>query len=897
MNRLIALLFLGCIALKVASASADTPTAFARVRDGSTPAALIDLGGKWQFKATDQSEWLDARVPGTVHTDLIRYGKLEDPFYRDNELKAQWVEDREWEYRRSFQVSRGFLDHHRIFLECRGLDTIAEVRLNDTLVAGTANMFIEYEFDVKPLLREGRNELHIVFRSIVSWIQRQKAADHKASVLCPQGHPDNDCRKGLLFFARKEASDFGWDWSPRTVTCGIWKPIRLAAYKSGRIADMSFRLGRLNHSEALLDVLTGIEQFGGGDLTLQVQIMLEDRIVADASRRVTDRQVRLSLLIRTPRLWWPNGWGQHPLYHVRGTLRDTKQIVHSRTYRIGFRTVELVREPDERGEHFGFRVNGHLIFCKGANWIPLDALPDRVTIEHVHSVLRAAVEANMNMLRVWGGGLYESDAFYDYCDENGIMIWHDFMFASGPYIANAGYLENVRREIENVVRRRRHHPSIVLWCGNNEQESSMAGGLSWLEKYETVTWADYDRIFHEVIPETVSLHDPDRPYWPSSPHHPLDRERKNADWETASGDAHDWGVWHEGRSFDWFNELHRFRFVSEFGFESLPHMETIRGFTLPADRCLNSYVLEHHEKTGLMTREWMRSWGHNRGISRIVRYAASLFGMAATLEEWVYVSQVMQGEGLRLAGEALRRNFPGSTGALHWQLGDNWPAISCSSIDYGGRWKASHYMARRFFGPVLLCSRLEGASVRFWGINDGLAEKRARLEWGLARFDGKEVRRGEAKITLRANQSRPIAEISFAADVSEDTGLRTYRNESFSNSGKYYLWYRLMSNGEELSSNVAFFAPHKYLQLQHPGFKTQVSRDQGRLIVTLSAQRFAAFVELGLKNGYVRFSDNYFHLLPGAPRRIEVVEPNITESELRGQLYLRSLADLLPQGR
>jgi beta-mannosidase len=290
----------------------------------------------------------------------------------------------------------------------------------------------------------------------------------------------------------------------------------------------------------------------------------------------------------------------------------------------------------------------------------------------------------------------------------------------------------------------------------------------------------------------------------------------------------------------------------------------------------------------------MRTAGHNRGSSRIARYAASLFGMPDGLEEWIYVSQLMQGEGLRLATEAMRRNFPQSGGALYWQLGDNWPALSNSSIDYFGRWKAAHYLARRFFAPVLATSETEGTSVRIWGVNDNLCETKAALEWRLARFDGDEVTQGEVQVTLPPDNSRPIVELSFPEEVGEGPGLRTYRNESFANGGRYYLDYRLVGSGGELGSNVAFFAPYKYLQLQDPGFQTQVVRDGDHLVVSISARRFAAFVELGLHQGYARFSDNYFHLIPGTTRKIEVVEPEITVGALQKQLYIRSLADLLP---
>ncbi|UCE07858.1 MAG: hypothetical protein JSW07_07450, partial [bacterium] len=391
--------------------------AFAQIRDGSTVTELIDLNGVWEFKATDEENWLKAQIPSTVWTDLLRVGRLEDPFYRDNELKVQWVEKKEWEYRRVFNVEESFLKHDKIVLDCRGLDTITEVYLNDKLVATTQNMFIEYEFDVKSLLKIGENQIHIVFRSILDWNQKQITSEPKVVW-------KNE--KGNVFFARKEGSDFGWDWGVRLLTCGIWRSIRLAAYDTGRITDVFARQDLSDPKSAVLNITAEIERFGKKDLSVEIQVLLDHQVVSKTQSSISGSKIEKKLTIKKPRLWWPNGWGDQPLYTVSATLKDGKQIVHTKNIKIGLRTIELVREKDDRGESFGFKVNGHLIFCKGVNWVPADALPDRLTEDHYKRLLNSCVETHMNMIRLWGGGLYEPDIFYEYCDEHGIMIWHDF---------------------------------------------------------------------------------------------------------------------------------------------------------------------------------------------------------------------------------------------------------------------------------------------------------------------------------------------------------------------------------------------------------------------------------------------------------------------------------------
>jgi beta-mannosidase len=877
----------------LADAATDSSAlAFAQARDGSSVAAAIDLDGPWLFKATDETQWMDAVVPGVVQSDLLRVGRLKDPHYRDQELDAQWVERKEWEYRRRFRVGRGFLRHDRIILDCRGLDTIAEVYLNQRLVARTENMHRRHEFDVKPLLREGENEIRVVFRSILEWNRRRIEAEPK--VLWCRGGELTDCRKGNLFFARKEGSDFGWDWGLRLLSSGIWRPIRLAAYDTARITDLLVRSDLKDPRRAVLNVSAEIERFRPRPLDIEIAVTLEGKPVASAKATLVGDQAAQALPVDDPRLWWPNGWGEHPLYEVTATLRNGSRIVHTQRLKIGLRTVEIARETDARGESFGIRVNGQLLFAKGANWIPADSLPDHLTEDHYRRLLEACLRANMNMIRLWGGGLYEADVLYEFCDENGLLIWHDFMFAVGPYIANEAYLESVRAEIKDVVRRLRHHPSIALWCGNNESESNMAGGQMWLQRYKTATWAEYEKIFHEAIPQTARQHDPDRPYWPSSPHHPLDRAKEKPDWETSSGNVHSYDVWGDGMPFSTFDKMGQYRFVAEFGYQALPDLQTIREMTAPEDRYFPSYVVEHHENSG-------NGKTNDLGTTRLARHLAALIGMPGGLDDWVYLSQVLQAEAVRRGVEALRRAHPRSTGALYWQLDDNWPVISWSSIDYHGRWKALHYLARRFFSPVLVSGVVEDSPdpidlglrgrVQIWGTSDRLQETPARLEWTLGRFDGTEVKRGEQDVTLPANRSTLLAELDFENEIGETPGRRTYRKESYQSRRQYYVAYRLVQGERDLSSNVSFFVPPKYLGLQPPDLRWTAREENDRWVVEVTAKRFAAFVHVGLHEGYALFSDNDFHLLPRETRRIEVLSAEVAEDQIASRLFARSLID------
>jgi beta-mannosidase len=783
--------------------------AFAQARDGASVAAAIDLDGAWQLKATDETGWMDAVVPGVVQGDLLRAGRIPDPHYRDQELDAQWVERERWEYLRSFDVPPPFLAHDRIRLDCRGLDTIAEIHLNGQILARTENRHLRHELEVGPRLRAGRNEIRIVLRSM----------------------------------------SFGEDWGPRLRTSGIWRPIRLAAYDTARLDDVLVREDLTHPSQAVLVVSSAIERYRTEPLELEIAVALDgQRLAASSSAIFGDRSTQ-SLTIENPRRWWPNGWGEQPLYEVTATLRSRGRTVHRRTQRIGLRTISIVREQEAGGEGLGIEVNGKPLFAKGASWIPADSLPSRLTEDDYRRLLQACVDAHMNLIRVRRGGLYEADAFYEFCDEKGLLIWQDFMLAIDPHLSAPAYLDSVRAEVKDVVWRLRHHPSIALWCGDHLAESH--GGRTWSRRHPIAARAECDRTLHETILRTARLFDPDRPCLPCP-------------------------------------------FATEFGSPSLPDLATIHEMAAPEDRYFPSHVLEHHESRGGGRTD-------ERATARIARHLAAELGMPSRLEDWVYLSQVLQAEAVRREVEALRRNHPRSAAALYWRLDDNWPALSSSSIDYRGRLKLLHHAARRFFSPILVsvvgepspdpADRGQTGQVEIWGTSDLLQETRARLQVSLLHLDGNELRRAEQDVVLPPNRATRLAGMDFRKEVGEDPERRTCHKVSYERRRHHVLCCRLMQDGRELSSNVAFFVPLKYLALVPPGLRWSVSTEGGRPAVGLAAKRFAAFVHLGLSEGGARFSDNGFHLFPGDARRVEVLSSDALPGQLAERLRVRSLVD------
>jgi beta-mannosidase len=820
----------------------------------------ISLNGKWRVAASGAADWFPAQVPGCVHQDLLAAGRIRDPFYRDNELAVQWVGETDWVYAREFDVPRELLERERVLLRCEGLDTLATVSINGVEVGHADNMFRTWEFDVKPHLHAGSNSISIRFTSPLPYIRRRQAQRCLSDVGGPPYEPQG---RGWV---RKEPCNFGWDWGPVLVTCGIWRPIALLAFDQVRLTGIRIDQDHSQPGRVVLAVTPEVEPPAQQPLTARASVSLDGPVVAEAETECSTTSPVLRLTVQAPQLWWPDGLGAQPLYDLQVDLLDQAgQVLDHIDKRIGLRTLRLERQADEWGESFRFVANGVPFFAKGSDWIPADAFAPRVTEARYRQLLEAAVASHQNMLRVWGGGIYESDLFYDLCDELGICIWQDMMFACATYPTfEASFMDNVRAEAQDNIRRLRHHACLALWCGNNELEQGLVGP-SWSNTQ--MSWDDYSRLFDRLLPQIVQELDPGCDYWPSSPHSPLgDR----ADWNNpACGDAHLWSVWHGREPFEWYRSTGH-RFVTEFGFQSFPEPQTVNGFTAPQDRNITSYVMEHHQRSLI-------------GNSVIMHYMLDWFRMPTSFEMTLWLSQILQGMGIQLGVEHFRRNMPRTMGALYWQLDDCWPVASWSSIDYHGRWKALHYMARRFYAPVLLSAvhRPGSGMVDLYLSNDLRNPQAGEVAWSLTNVQGDELAAGCMPASMEAVTCGRVGQLDVSAHVHDHSAR------------DLLLWLTYTIGGRTVSENLVTFARPKHLELAEPAIAAEVEElGDGRLAVTVNARRPSLWVWLTAEGLDQPWSDSFFHLRPAQPRRVTVAVPHGWSADrLREALHVYSLLD------
>jgi len=805
-------------------------------------------------------ERFDAAVPGCIHADLLAAGKIDDPFFRDNETRTLWVGETDWVYERRFRVSDELLASDRVVLRCEGLDTLATITLNGARVGRTDNMFRVWEFDAKKFLRAGENTISVRFDSPLPYLRRK----NKKFRLPAWGVGDFRLDSGG--WIRKETCNFGFDWGPKLVTCGIWRPIRLVAFDVARLGDVRIEQEHFRSGRVALDVRASVDNVRRASLRAHVTIALDNRTVAETNVPVKGGKARAKLEVKKAKLWWPNGMGEQPLYEVTAELVDeTGELLDTKTKRIGLRTLELERKKDKWGESFRFAVNGVPFFAKGANWIPADALVTRVSRDDYEYLIASAAAANMNMLRVWGGGIYEDDVFYDLCDEFGICVWQDFMFACGTYPAfDAAFLENVRAEARDNVERLRHHACIALWCGNNELESGLVGA-KWDD--DRMSWTDYRRLFDRLLPAVVKTCDPGRAYWPGSPHSPRGvREDSNSPkW----GDAHVWGVWFERKPFEWYRTTGH-RFCSEFGFQSFPEPKTVRGYTLPEDRNVTSFVMEHHQRSGI-------------GNAVIMAYMLDWFRVPKNFEMTLWLSQIQHGMAMKYAVEHWRRNMPRTMGALYWQLDDCWPVASWSSIDYHGRWKALHYMARRFYAPLLVSGveDPEKGTVRIHVTSDLPGPRTGKLTWTLTDTAGAKTASESATVKIAPLKSTCVETLKLGAYLKR-RGARDLM-----------LWLELETPKEETCTNFVSFARPKHMKLRDPRLSARVRAvAENCFAVKIRAAHPALWAWLELPRAEAHYSDNFFHVRPGRPVEVlaHVAKP-MTREAFEKQLILRSLVD------
>ncbi|MCA9962667.1 MAG: glycoside hydrolase family 2 protein [Anaerolineales bacterium] len=814
---------------------------------------IQSLTGAWEFCQAGTEEWLPAAVPGGVHTDLLALGRIPDPFVGDNEKKVQWVAKTDWEYRHRFAVTPELLDQSHIWLVCDGLDTLATVTLNGRFLAHTNNMFRQYRWEIKELLLQaGDNELHIAFAAPVNYITEQEAKRPLPTVYHSiAGGP----------YLRKAPCQLGWDWGPKLPPIGIWKDIRVEAGSSARLADVHLQQHHDNGQVTISAALT-LEQWTDEPLTARLQITAPNgevfAVEADASTNLN-----LQSLISNPQLWWPNSYGDQPLYQVVVTLCEGTAVLDQRSYQLGLRTIELRQETDEWGRSFEFVVNGVVMFAKGANWIPADSFPTRITDDQLEMLIRAAVDTHQNMLRVWGGGFYEEERFYNLCDRYGILVWQDFIFSCSVYpLHDPEFLQNVRTEVAENVRRLRHRTSLALWCGNNEMEE---GWVHWgWERPELQDLkAAYDRFFHQTLPEWCAGLDPDTAYWPSSPS--SDTPFANPRGQT-QGDAHYWDVWHGRQPFTAYRSQYP-RFMSEFGFQALPPLATIRTFAEEADWNMTSYIMEQHQK-------------NNSGNSLMVGQMLDTFRLPKDFPSLVYLSLVLQAEGIRYGVEHWRRHRNRVAGTLYWQLNDCWPVASWSSLDYFGRWKALHYAAHRFYAPVMLSIEDEPPRQGVYITNDQQEAWAGRVRWSLETLGGEVLTAGEEAV-----EAAPLATTTVNL-----LDLHSYVNDD--NCRDLIFIAELWQGDSLIARQTAFFAPTKHLRLAEPGI-TAVCQVKGeQLCIEVNGRSLARLVELSLDGADVVFSDNYFDLPAGRAVTVTCPLPSgWTVAQAEATLQIRSVYD------
>ncbi len=812
----------------------------------------IVLNGIWEMKSQSGKQVL-GKIPGSVYSFLLDAGEMEDPYYRENELDALKLLEEDYTFVRSFDVPKTLMDCPNKKLRFDGIDTIAEIFLNGSFLGRADNFHRYWEFDVNEVLRDQDNLLEVKIKSPIKYIRRKDEEYHVGgTVHAMRGFPH----------MRKPHCMFGWDWGPRLPDAGIWRDVRLLGYGAARLGDI--RILQEHKEDVFLAVRAQAEMVKTAEAVSTAQ-EVEFRIT------LTDplgKEIRLEngvpCRIEEPLLWWPNGLGEQPLYTVKVQLLLGGEVAEEARKRIGLRTLTIERRKDSYGESFAHKVNGQTFFAMGADYIPQDNILNRITPKRTRKLLEDCKSCHFNVIRVWGGGYYPTDDFYDACDELGLVVWQDMMFACANYLLDDAFEENITEEIRQNVRRLRHHVALGLWCGNNEME--------WLSsqcKYEgsKTTQAHYIRINEHIIPHILKTEDPDTFYWPSSPSSGGSFEEPNS---PDRGDVHNWDVWHAGVPFAAYRE-HCFRYLSEFGFQSFPCLETIKSFTLPQDRNVFSRVMERHQR--------------NEGANgKILQYLSMTYLYPTSFETLLYASQLLQADAVRYGVEHFRRNRSDDRcmGAVYWQLNDIWPVASWASIDYYGRWKALQYAAARFFAPVMIsceevCEITARTSVvqeptpnvstaRLNVTNETAKRVRGTVGWELRSPDSRILSCGEEEVTVEPFSSLWLETMDFS-----DTDYRSN-----------HLCYYFSQEGRIVSSGTVLFTAPKHYRFADPALTLKRKGSQ----ITVTAKAFAKSVEIYGEDGYVRLSDNYFDMEAGE-RTVELLEGSCEKLAVRSVFDIR----------
>ena len=822
----------------------------------------IDLGGTWSVSSHDGSFLYDGNVPGTVFQYMEEAGIFgrEGVFYREENRKCVDLARNDFTFSRTFPMDQDFLDCGAVFLEAEGLDTLASISINNKHIADTKNMHRRYRFDVKDALVPGENRIDIFFSNPLDYVDEE----HGRRRLGHSYWQMPDYAYQGFNMIRKSHCSFGWDWGPIIPDIGIWRSIALKGYSGAGINGVHVVQSHMEDGTALIvePDIAYCEGTGEHDITVDLTVTAPD---GTSSYFLVNRSGPTRIIIDNPVLWWPNGLGDQNLYRLVFVLNTGSAESDRLEMTIGLRTMAVRREKDERGESFAFEVNGTPVFARGADYIPEDVFLCRMTEERTETLIRACAAANFNCIRVWGGGVYPPDGFFDLCDRYGMIVWEDLMFACASYdVNNPEFLENITEEVRDNLSRIRHHASLGLICGNNEMEW---GTKEWEPRPSDEMVDEYLKQYESVFPEIVKEVCPEVFYWPSSPSSGGSFDEPNS---PDRGDTHFWEVWHGSAEYGEYTK-HYFRFMSEFGFESFPSMKTVRSFTNPGDRNIFSPVMEDHQRC-------------KGGNGKILDYVARYFRYPKNLDSLLYVSQISQAEAMRYGIEHWRRNRGRCMGAVYWQLNDNWPAASWSSIDYYGRWKALHYTAKRAFGNVLLSIAQDQDETSVHLSNEGRDPVNGRLEWRLTDTGGTIEESAEIEASAGPFESRKITVPSLGGVFAEELRRKTAGRD-------FILFADFTDDSGNRYRAFSLFVPYKSLSLKAPGITYAVAGEKDEAVITLESEYPALFVELNLKEADTVFSDNYFFLDGLHPVTVRAPKNGLGIQAFKSQIIVRSLVD------
>jgi beta-mannosidase len=809
----------------------------------------ITLNTSWQFHKKGSKAWFPATVPGNVHTDLLTNKQIPDPFYSDNEKKVQWVENEDWEYKTTFYCNKKTLSQHNIELKFEGLDTYAKVYLNGKLILESDNMFRSWLVSVKKFIKEGENILSVIFESAV---KKGKAEAAKLPYTLPGDEK---------VFTRKAQYQYGWDWGPRLVTCGIWKPIKLITWETLKIESIYAHTREIKDTAAKVDLIFEIncEEEGYYEVRYNLstgagkrreQYRMQTQLIALKPGVST---TTVNTTIPFPRIWWCNGMGKRksPVYTAGIKITHGDTLITQQALQFGIRTLELVQDKDSLGSSFYFKLNDVPLFIKGANYIPQHNFLPSVGKDNERKLLMMVKNANMNMLRIWGGGDYPDEEFYKNCDRAGILVWQDFMFACAMYPGNKNFTENAKQEAVEQVKNLRNHPCLALWCGNNEIDEGWQN-WGWQKQYNyskkdsTKIRNDYKKLFHEILPAAVKQNDFNTPYWPSSP---------SIGWghkeSLQQGDSHYWGVWWGNEPFEMYDKKVG-RFMSEYGFQGMSSIETFKSFCDSSDLNLNSVSVKNHQK-------------HPTGYKVIKDYMERDYVVPKDFENFIYVSQLLQERGMKIAIEAHRRAKPYCMGTLFWQLNDCWPVTSWSAIDFYNRPKAFYYSLKNLYDDVLISIKKEGEDHEVFIINDQFHSIDGKLTVSVCDFSGKEIFAKKAEIKVIANTNTSYLSLS----ENEIKGLDKER---------MYLKCQFKSTDETVKKkSLSYFAPPKDLKLPIP--KLEITYQP--VIYGIKIKSNVLIKNIYLQNDDNQFSENYFDLEPGEEIEIRMTKPIKSVDEIK----------------